>query len=92
MTDTEHTQPEQHGLTRRRFLQASAVAAAAASLPIESALAGGGGCDVFGTPAEFMGAVPTPEDVLGFAIGVDREVTVAESNAYVEAIPTPARA
>ena len=37
--------------TRRRFLQASAVAAAAASLPLpmRPALAGGDGCDPFDT-------------------------------------------
>ena len=75
-------------LTRRRFLQASAVAAAAASLPFKlpAALAGDGGCDPFDTPASFRGLVPSPEDVLGFPIGVDREVTVAESDAYLAAV------
>ncbi|MEX1100853.1 MAG: M14 family zinc carboxypeptidase [Actinomycetota bacterium] len=73
-------------LTRRRFLQASAVAAAAATLPIASTARAGGGCDVFDTPAEFMGVVPSPEDVLGFDVGVDREVTTAESDAYLGAV------
>ena len=88
MTDPHAHDPLGSALTRRRFLQASAVAAAAASLPFKlpEALAGEGGCDPFDTPASFRGLVPSPDDVLGFPIGVDREVTVAESDAYLAAV------
>jgi len=87
MTDPRVPDPLIRPLSRRRFLQASAVAAAAASLPFKlpSALAGGA-CDPFDTPASFMGVVPSPEDVLGFPLGVDREVTTAESDAYLDAV------
>ena len=37
------------------------------------------------TPPVFGGAVPTAEEVLGFALG-SREVSAAEANAYVEAV------
>lgn len=82
--DAHHPIPP---LTRRRFLQASAVATAAASLPFKlpAAMAGEGDCDPFDTPASFMGVAPSPEDVLGFPLGVDREVTTAESDAYLAA-------
>jgi hypothetical protein len=88
MTDPRVPDPVVRPLTRRRFLQASAVAAAAASLPFKlpAALAGDGACDPFDTPPSFMGVAPSPEDVLGFPIGVDREVTVAESDAYLAAV------
>jgi hypothetical protein len=41
-------------------------------------------CDPFG-PAEFAGTVPTPKQVIGIDLG-DRDVTVAESDAYVKAV------
>ena len=37
------------------------------------------------TPPLFGGAVPTAEEVLGFALG-SREVSAADANAYVEAV------
>ena len=37
------------------------------------------------TPPVFGGAVPTSEEVLGFPLG-SREVTAAETNAYVDAV------
>ncbi len=88
MTDPHVPDPPTRAVSRRRFLQASAVATAAASLPFKlpSALAGQVGCDPFDTPASFIGVVPSPEDVLGFAIGVDREVTVDESDSYLAAV------
>ena len=41
-------------------------------------------CDPFG-PAEFAGGVPTPQEVIGINLG-DRDVTVAESDAYLKAL------
>jgi hypothetical protein len=41
-------------------------------------------CDPFG-PAEFAGTVPTPKQVIGIDLG-DRDVTTAESDAYVTAV------
>ncbi len=75
-------------IKRRRFLQGSVGAALAASLPIRSsrASAAAAGCDPITTEPSFMGSVPSPIDVLGFAVGVEREVTAAESNAYVDAV------
>src|SRR6266540_4027821 len=42
-------------------------------------------CDPMQTPPSFRGEVPTAEQVLGFALG-SREVTAAESDAYVDAV------
>ena len=53
---------------------AVAPAAAAAQAP----------CDPFG-PATFRGAVPTPKQVIGFDLG-KRDVTTAQSDAYVAAV------
>ena len=66
-------------IKRRRFLQGSAGAALAAALPIRSsrASAAADGCDPMTTEPSFMGSVPSPTDVLGFAVGVEREVTAA---------------
>ena len=41
-------------------------------------------CDPFG-PATFRGQVPTPQQVIGINLG-DRDVTTAESDAYVAAV------
>jgi hypothetical protein len=41
-------------------------------------------CDPFG-PATFRGQVPTPKQVIGIDLG-DRDVTTAESDAYVQAV------
>ena len=45
----------------------------------------GASCDPIQTPAEFRGAVPTAEQVLGFPLG-SREVTAAQTNGYVDAV------
>jgi hypothetical protein len=42
-------------------------------------------CDPMQTPPSFRGEVPSAEQVLGFALG-SREVTAAESDAYVDAV------
>jgi hypothetical protein len=42
-------------------------------------------CDPMQIPPSFRGEVPTTEQVLGFALG-SREVTAAESDAYVDAV------
>ncbi len=42
-------------------------------------------CHPFTTPATFAGDVPTPREVLGLDLG-DRDVTVAESDRYVQAV------
>src|SRR5687767_11317772 len=42
-------------------------------------------CDPMQTPPVFRDDVATSEDVLGFSLG-SREVTSAESNAYVDAV------
>ena len=42
-------------------------------------------CDPFTTPAAYAGNVPTADDVLGFPLG-SQEVTVNESDRYVEAV------
>jgi zinc carboxypeptidase len=72
-------------LTRRRFLQLSAAAAAASQLPLSRAEAGGGCHPILTTP-DFRGLVPTPEDVLGFQVGREREVTTNECYAYLDAL------
>ncbi len=82
-------EPEPHfTVGRRRFLQGSAVAAAAASLPLvrTGAAWAGGACDPFSTPPSFRGIVPDPESVLGFPIGIDREVTYDEIVTYVDVV------
>ena len=75
-------------IKRRRFLQGSAGAALAAAIPFRSSRASGApdGCDPITTEPSFIGSVPSPTDVLGFAVGVEREVTAAEANAYVDAV------
>ena len=80
---------EGYHLSRRLFVRLSAGAVAATALPIPKALGserGGGTCDPFSTPPSFQGIVPTPEDVLGFPIGVDRETTADEINTYLDAV------
>lgn len=42
-------------------------------------------CTPFGTPASFMGQVPTPENVLGFALG-NQEVTTDQAATLLAAI------
>lgn len=79
------THPE---LSRRRFLQLTAGAAAVTVVPMPGASAAtrGSVCDPLGTPPSFMGSVPKPEDVLGFPLGVDRETTAAEIVGYMNAV------
>jgi hypothetical protein len=83
----EQDPTERYPFGRRRFLQGAA-ATTAAAFPIlrAGAARAGGGCDLYGTPPSFMGVVPDPASVLGFPIGVDREVTSAESNDYLQAV------
>ena len=75
-------------VSRRRFVQLTAGAVAVSALPLPKALAasGGGTCDPLGTPPSFRGIVPTPQSVLGFPIGVDRETTSDEIITYVNAV------
>jgi Zinc carboxypeptidase len=73
-------------ITRRRFLGGSIGAAAATALPWTRTALAATGCDPLSTPKHFRGEVPTPKDVLGFELGVDREVTSAESRKLVQAI------
>jgi hypothetical protein len=42
-------------------------------------------CDPVQTPPELAGRVPTAEEVIGFPLG-ERDVTVAESDAYLQAV------
>ena len=42
-------------------------------------------CDPVRTPVELAGQVPTAEQVIGFPLG-ERDVTVAESDAYLQAV------
>ncbi len=83
---------EGYPVSRRLFvrLSAGAVAAgvAAATMPLPKAAGAprGGACDPLNTPPSFMGTVPSPEAVLGFPIGVDREVSSDEIVTYVNAV------
>jgi hypothetical protein len=77
------------GIGRRRFLQGTAAGVAAtAALPLQRAIGAPlrGACDPLNTPPSFRGVVPSPQDVLGFPLGVDRETTSAEIVAYVDAV------
>ncbi len=75
-------------MKRRRFLQGSAAAAFVVGLPFRASRSSAPtpSCDPIRTEPHFTGSVPSPVDVLGFALGVEREVTAAESNAYVDAV------
>ena len=73
-------------ITRRRFLEGSIGAAAATTLPWTRTALAATGCDPLSTPKHFRGEVPTPKEVLGFDLGVKREVTSAESRKLVQAI------
>jgi hypothetical protein len=57
--------------------------AAAGAAPAQAQV--GASCDAFTTPAELRGEVPTPRSVLGIDLG-ERDVTTAESDAYLEAV------
>ena len=71
-------------LGRRRFLQGAAAAATVAALPLPRATAAS--CDPFSTPPVFAGGVTDPDVFLGFTLGVDREVTSAEADAYIKRV------
>jgi len=64
------------------------VALVAALLPVAPATAdppAAPACDPVRTPVELAGQVPTAEQVIGFPLG-ERDVTVAESDAYLQAV------
>ena len=64
------------------------VALGAALLPVVPAGAAppaAPACDPVLTPPELAGQVPTAEEVIGFPLG-ERDVTVAESDAYLQAV------
>ena len=64
------------------------VALGAALLPVVPAGAAppaAPACDPVQTPPELAGQVPTAEEVIGFPLG-ERDVTVAESDAYLQAV------
>ncbi|MFN8233671.1 MAG: M14 family zinc carboxypeptidase [Actinomycetota bacterium] len=71
---------------RRRFLAAAAGAATLASVPLRARAGGTKPSGPASTQPEFLGEVPSPADVLGFALGVDREVTSAEADRYLRAV------
>src|ERR671911_488521 len=63
-------------------------ALAAAPLPVVPAAAAppaAPACDPVRTPPQLAGQVPTAEEVIGFPLG-ERDVTVAESDAYLQAV------
>ena len=66
-------------------LAAAALAVLAIAPAAQASAAVPASCDPMQTPPLFRGAVPTAEEVLGFALG-SREVTAAEANAYVDAV------
>ena len=70
---------------RLRHVVVAAAAVAALATPAAEASAAPASCDPMQTPPVFGGAVPTSEEVLGFPLG-SREVTAAETNAYVDAV------
>jgi hypothetical protein len=70
-------------ITRRRFLIGMG-AAAAATIPTPAFAALD--CDPLTTPKSFLGIAPTPRSVLGFPLGVRREVTSRESSLYIDAV------
>lgn len=79
---------KEYPFSRRRFVQVSAGVIAASALPSPRAGATprGGTCDPLNTPPVFRGVVPTPEDVLGFPLGADRETTSDEIVTYLNAV------
>src|SRR5262245_47302389 len=57
-------------LSRRSFLALSAAAAASVVLPaIDNPAVAAGNCQPFLTPPDYLGIVPTTEQVLGFEAG-----------------------
>ena len=74
-----------HSLSRRSFLALSVGAAAVAALPVGDALAATSDCHPILTPAEYLGLVPSPLDVLGFEAG-RRQVTTSECFTYLDTV------
>jgi hypothetical protein len=70
---------------RQRLGPVALAAAAVAALAIAPAASAAAPCDPMQTAPVFGGAVPTSEEFLGFELG-SREVTAAETNAYVDAV------
>jgi hypothetical protein len=72
---------------RRARLAALLLCAAlgAALLPVVPAAAAPPACDPVRTPPELAGQVPTAEELIGIPLG-ERDVTVAESDAYLQAV------
>ena len=73
---------------RRATSLAAATAMVAACLPAllgGTAVAAPPTCGPFDTTPTFRGEVPTAQDVIGFPLG-ERDVTTAESDAYLEAV------
>jgi hypothetical protein len=66
-------------------LAVAAAAAAAIGSAVPASAAAPASCDPMQTAAAFSGTVPTSQEVLGFPLG-SREVTAAETNAYVDAV------
>ena len=60
------------------------VLAVGTALVVATPAAAAAPCDPFG-PATFRGQVPTPKQVIGIDLG-ERDVTVAESDAYLAAV------
>lgn len=77
------------GFMRQRVLHlvlaTTALAAVAIGSAAQRSAAAPVPCDPIQTPPVFGGAVPTSGQVLGFPLG-SREVTAAETNAYVDAV------
>ena len=67
-----------------RRIRGALVAATGALLVAAAPAAAAPPCDPFG-PATFRGEVPTPKQVIGIDLG-ERDVTTAESDAYVAAV------
>jgi Zinc carboxypeptidase len=61
------------------------VTVGAALTPSAAAAPSAPACDPVRTPPELAGQVPTAEEVIGFPLG-QRDVTVAESDAYLQAV------
>jgi hypothetical protein len=71
-------------MMRRIRLAVAAGVGALAIAVVPAAAAAQEPCDPFG-PATFRGEVPTPKQVIGIDLG-ERDVTTAESDAYVQAV------
>jgi hypothetical protein len=67
------------------LLAVAAVALVTVAPATQTSQAAPAPCDPMQTPPVFGGDVPTSNEVLGFTLG-SREVTSAESNAYVDAV------